>query len=75
VQEMSYEREVFDREVAALKDEVGGKAVDRAYLVFAITIQWLRQWGHGNLILSAIDHVFGLKIRADTVFSVKEKKD
>ena len=71
---MSEESQAFEPELAVLGDEVGCIAVYRAALVFAVAIQWLRQCRHGSLILSAIDHVFGLKITADTVLSVKEKR-
>ena len=70
--EMKSAFEIFDQEIAALKQEVGEEAADRALLVFSKALYWLRKWGHGNLVISAIDHSFGLKIRADTVFAIKD---
>ena len=64
--------EVFDQEIESLKREVGEDAADRALLVFSKALYWLRKWGHGNLVLSAVNKKFGLKIRADTVFSIKD---
>ena len=69
---MQNARKIFDQEIAALKREVGEDAAARAMLVFSKALYWLRKWGHGNLVVSAVDHTFGLKIRADTVFSVKD---
>ena len=70
--EMQRASEIFDQEIEALKREVGEDAADRALLVFSKALYWLRKWGHGNLIISAVNHTFGLKIRADTVFSIKD---
>lgn len=66
-------RNIFDQEIEALKREVGEDASERALLVFSKGLYWLRKWGHGNLVISAVDHSFGLKIRADTVFTIKDK--
>ena len=70
--EMQRASEIFDQEIEALKREVGEDAAARALLVFSKALYWLRKWGHGNLIISAVNHTFGLKIRADTVFSIKD---
>ena len=64
--------EIFDQEIEALKREVGEDAPARAQLVFSKALYWLRKCGHGNLIISTVNHNFGLKIRADTVFSIKD---
>jgi len=66
-------RNIFDQEIEALKREGGEDASERSLLVFSKALYWLRKWGHGNLVISAVDHSFGLKIRADTVFSIKDK--
>ena len=64
--------DAFEQEIAALKREVGEDAAARALLVFSKALYWLRKWGHGNLIISAVNHTFGLKIRVDMVLSVKD---
>jgi hypothetical protein len=62
----------FEREIENCSQDLGESAAIRALLVFSKALYWLRKWGHGNLVLSAVDHNFGLKIRADTVLSVKD---
>jgi len=71
--EMQNARKVFDQEIVALKQEVGDEAVHRALLVFSKAVYWLRTWGHGNFVISAVGHKFGLKTRGDTVFSIEDK--
>jgi hypothetical protein len=70
---MQNARKVFDQELAALKQEVGDDSVHRALLVFSKAVYWLRTWGHGNFVISAVGHKFGLKTRGDTVFSIEDK--
>lgn len=65
--------EIFDQEIEALKREVGEDSAERALFVFSKVLHWLRNWGHGNLQLSAFKHEFALKFRADTVISIKDK--
>lgn len=64
-------RSRFDQEMRALQDAVGATAARRAYYVFASVVRWLRCYGHGDVRLSAIDHLFALKIRCDTVHDVE----
>ncbi len=62
----------FEQEIENCAQDLGERAAIRALLVFSKALYWLRKWGHGNLVLSAVNHSFGLKIRADTVFSIKD---
>ena len=62
----------FEREIENCAQDLGESAAIRALLVFSKALYWLRKWGHGKLVLSAVNHTFGLKIRADTVFSIKD---
>lgn len=62
----------FEQEIEECAQDLGERAVIRALLVFSKALYWLRNWGHGNIVLSAVNKNFGLKIRADTVLSVKE---
>lgn len=63
---------IFEREFDALKREKGPESATKALLVFSKALCWLRQWGHGNLILSAVDHRFGLKVRGDTIMTIQD---
>ena len=64
---------IFDQEIEALKEKTGEEAAARALLVFSEATHWLREWGHGDLTISAVNHIFGLKIRANTVICIKSK--
>ena len=70
--EMKRTLKVFEKEIESYAQELGEGTAVRALLVFSTALYWLRKWGHGNLVLSAVNHSFGLKIRAYTVLSVKE---
>lgn len=63
-------REIFEFEVSALEQEVGVSAKVRTYRVLAEVVRWLRQCGHGNVTLSAVNNLFGEKIRTETIISV-----
>jgi hypothetical protein len=63
-------REVFEFEVSALEQEVGTAAKLRAYQVLAEVVRWLRKSGHGNITLSAVNNLFGEKIRTETIVSI-----
>jgi hypothetical protein len=63
-------REVFEFELSALEQKVGSNAKVRAYQVLAETVRWLRQCGHGNVTLSAVNNLFGEKIRTETIINV-----
>lgn len=65
-------REIFDFEVAALEQEIGGSAKERTYQVLAEVVRWLRKSGHGNVTLSAVNNLFGSKIRTETIVSIDE---
>jgi len=53
-----------------LRRDSGPAAVESVGPVLVLQIEWLNQWGQGDLKLSAKDHRFGAKIRADTVLAV-----
>ncbi len=62
----------FEKEIESYAREFGDDAAHRALRILCKVLFWGRNFGHGKLVLSAVDHIFGLKIRADTVFSVKD---
>ena len=62
----------FEEEMKLLRRDAGRDSVDRAYRVLALVLRWLRCHGHGNLQLSAVNHMLGTKIRGDTVFTYEE---
>ena len=64
--------DIFENEIESYAQELNESAAIRALLVFSKVLYWARKWGHGNIVLSAVNHTFGLKIRGDTIFSVKE---
>ena len=68
-------REVFEHEVSALEQEVGINAETRTYQVLAEVVKWLRKCGHGNVTLSAVNNLFGEKIRTETIVSVAQSSD
>lgn len=63
-------REIFESEVSALEQEVGPNSKVRTYQVLAEAVRWLRQCGHGNVTLSAVNNLFGEKIRTETIINV-----
>ena len=69
---MKYAFKKFEDEISSYAHEFGEDAACRALRILCKVVYWGRKFGHGNLVLSAVNHVFGLKIRADTVFSVKD---
>lgn len=64
-------QEDFEEEMRLLERKVGQDAIDRTYCVLTLLLRWLRCHGHGDVTLSAINHMFGAKIRGDTVFTVR----
>jgi len=66
-----YFKELFQKEMEALKREAGDKAEMRNYQVLVELVRWLRKEGHGNVKLSAVDHILGAKFRTDTIITVK----
>jgi len=68
-------REIFESEVSALEQEVGMNAKMRTYQVFAEVVRWLRQNGHGNVTLSAVNNLLGEKIRTETIVSVAQNNN
>jgi len=67
-------KEIFEFEVSALEQEVGVSAKVRTYQVFAEVVRWLRQCGHGNVTLSAVNNLFGDKIRTETIINVERNE-
>ena len=63
-------RTTFDQEMEALNKKAGPEAASRAYLVLSDVIRWLHDHGHGDIKLSAINHMLGSKFRVDSVFDV-----
>jgi hypothetical protein len=63
-------REIFEFEVSALEQEIGSSAKMRTYRVLAEVVRWLRQSGHGNVTLSAVNNLLGEKIRTETIISI-----
>lgn len=64
----------FEEQMELLRAEFGQHAIEQAYLILGRVIVWLREHGHGEVRLSAIDHIFASKFRGDTVFSVDRCK-
>ena len=64
-------RELLIIELGRLAGEFGPTAEVRALIVLAEVIRWLRQHGHGDITLSAQNHLFGKKFRSNTVISVE----
>lgn len=67
-------RAEFEEQMKLLNVEFGQRATEQAYLIFGKVIAWLRKHGHGDVRLSAIDHIFASKFRGDTVFSVDHRE-
>lgn len=65
------ERNKFQIQMELLKKKAGTKAEARAYQTFEAVLIWLCQYGHGKVELNAIDHRFGEKIKAETLFTLK----
>lgn len=63
----------FDREMKMLLDKAGPEAASRAYLVLSDVIRWLHRHGHGDIKLSAINHMLASKFRVDTVVDAERK--
>ena len=64
-------RAVFESEIAALQHHAGTTAELRTYQVLAEVVRWLRQSGHGNVTLSAVNSLLGTKIRTETIIAVE----
>jgi hypothetical protein len=56
-------------EITKLKQECGPKAQTRTCQVLAEVVKWLRENGHGNVTLSAVNHLLGEKIKTETVIT------
>ncbi len=65
-------KEKLEEKMAQLKPMIGADGVARTYLVLADIVHWLIVFGHGEVTLSAVEHRFGLKYRANSVKTVSE---
>ena len=59
----------FQRQIAELEKRFGRRTKVRTYQVMTEVVRWLRESGHGNITLSAVDHIPGQKIRAETIIT------
>ena len=67
-------RELFEIEIEAFEHEIGHSAQLRTYRVLAEVVRWLRQCGHGNVILSAVNNLPGTKIRTETIIGIENSE-
>ena len=65
-------RQTFDSEMEALRKQRGDKTARHAFSVLSEVLRWLRVSGYGTVILPAIDHRFGNKIKMETVLRIDE---
>ena len=61
--------DTFKRQIAELERRCGPKTKLRTYQVLTEVVRWLHESGHGNITLSAVDHLLGQKIRAETIIT------
>ena len=61
----------FKNEMNMLRQQFGWEAEARLYLVMAAVAKWVRDAGHGNVTLSAVNHILGQKIRIETIITAK----
>lgn len=64
----------FQNQIAELEKRFGSKAKIRTYQVLTEVVRWLRVSGHGNLTLSAMDHLLGQKIRTETIITTGKER-
>jgi len=60
---------IFQSQIAELEKRFGPRTKERTYQVLTEVIKWLHEEGHGNITLSAVDHLLGQKIRAETIIT------
>ena len=65
-------KRLFHYQMSILRQENGMTSVEQAYRAFALVVQWLRVSGHGSVTLSAIDHRFSNKIKAESVLCAED---
>jgi len=61
--------DTFQTQIAELEKRFGPKTRLRTYQVLTEVVKWLRESGHGNITLSAVNHLLGQKIRAETIIT------
>jgi hypothetical protein len=61
--------DIFQGQLAELEKRFGPKTKLRTYQVLTEVVRWLDESGHGNITLSAVDHLLGQKIRAETIIT------
>jgi len=72
---MIADKDRFRTELAKLKDVAGLKATNRALNVFIQLLRWARMEGHGSVTISAINHTFGTKLKAETILIAGEESE
>jgi hypothetical protein len=63
----------LNSELDELRQEIGPEAWSSTCRVLAAVVRWLRLAGHGDVKLSAMNHVLGEKFRVDSVVTVGGK--
>jgi len=63
------DEDTFQKQIAELEERFGPKTKLRTYQVLTEVVRWLHESGHGNITLSAVDHLLGQKIRAETIIT------
>jgi hypothetical protein len=61
--------DIFQGKLTELEKRYGPKTKLRTYQVLTEVVKWLDESGHGNITLSAVDHLLGQKIRAETIIT------
>jgi len=64
----------FQNQIAELEKQFGSKAKIRTYQVLTEVVRWLRISGHGNLTLSAVEHLLGQKICTKTIITTGKEQ-
>lgn len=67
---MMQQRNQLIRQLDVLARDVGIEAEAQSCLVLAAVVEWLISVGHGDVKLSAFQHMLGAKFRTDSVVSV-----
>ena len=63
---------ILREEIKSLEREFGAKAKLRLCRNLTAVVRWVRESGHGNVTLSAVDHLLGPKIRTETIITATE---
>ena len=68
---MRLDYDSFKSEMKKLEKASGTKSTSMVLVIFTEVLKWLRINGHGNLILSAKDHSFSKKFKAETIVTAE----